>query len=458
MIKGKVTNTKRLGFGHALAQFCALFCLAILVAAGANIGLGPLLIALGIGTIMITVFGGVSMPFMATPSFVFLPALIIFMRGYETLPLGTPAWNFRLGGLLVSLWVSGLLYVFAATLVRYLGIKKMRRIFSPTFSGSLIVLLALASLPRVFMFTFYDPLILDQAALTKYVIIGLMSLFGYVVTTFLSKKPAGQAIFAAFVGLFTGLLVTTIIDAVELLWLSESITNTILFKALTPVNVPLTIFHDLESNFGFWQYLHFDLESLLLVVPLVGVALSEHIHAMTIYVIKQPQASEGLHADKTVLTEGIATMIGSMIGGYPLAISEDTVKIGANRHKARPFILILFAILILTLGMFPTVTYYLGVIPLPVIGGTLIGWISFEAVKGFNRVARLVHDDLHPQATALALIVLGLGITLSTMEFMSDFLGNTMFRMMIGTTPIPSFAIITLLAFLMNLATPRLVE
>ena len=448
----------KLGLSHAFGQFGALFSLALLIASGANIGLGPLLIGLGLGIVVITIFGGKSMPFVTTPSFVFLPALVIFMRGYETLAIGTPAWNFRLGGLLVSLWVSGLLYVFGATLVRYVGVKKMRRIFSPTFSGSLIVLLGLSLLPRVFMFAFYDPLLVTGASIPKYVIIGLMALFGYTVTTFLSKKPSSQAMLAALFGLLTGLLTTVIVDAVELLWLSESIDNTLLFRFMVVPSVLPTVFHDLEANFGFWQYLHFDFESLLLIVPLVLVAISEHIHALTVYALKEPQESAGLHADKTLLSEGIATMIGSMVGGYPLAISEDTVKMGVGRVKAHPISLIFIAVMTIALGIFPHVTYFLTAIPLPVIGGVLIGWIGFEAVKGFNRVARLVHDDLHPQATALSLIVLGLGFTLSSMEFISDFLGNTMFRLMVGTTPIPSYALVVLLAFLMNLATPRIVE
>jgi len=454
---GKKSKLK-LGLSHAFGQFGALFSLSLLVAAAANIGLGPLLLALGLGTILVTIFGGKSMPFVTMPSFVFLPALVIFMRGYETLAIGTPAWNFRLGGLLVSLWVSGLLYVFGATLVRYVGVKKMRRIFSPTFSGSLIVLLALSLLPRVFMFSFYDPLVETSTPMWKFITIGLMALFGYTVTTFLSKKPAGQAMLAALFGILTGILTTVIVDAIELLWLSESLDHTLLFRLIVIPDVALTVFHDLEANFGFWQYLHFDLESLLLIVPLVLVAISEHIHAMTVYVLKEPHSSEGLHADKTLLSEGIATMIGSMVGGYPLAISEDTVKMGVGRTKAHPISLIFIALITISIGLFPLISYYLNAIPLPVIGGVLIGWIGFEAVKGFNRVARLVHDDLHPQATALSLIVLGLGLTLSTMEFISDFLGNTTFRLMAGMTPIPSYAIIIALAFLMNLATPRIVE
>jgi len=448
----------KFGLAHAFGQLGALFSLAILTAAAANIGLGTLLIALGFGIVLVTIFGGKALPFVTTPSFVFLPAIVIFMRGYETLSIGTPAWNFRLGGLLVSLWISGLLYVFGATLVRYLGVKKMRRVFSPTFSGSLVVLLALSLLPRVFMFAFHDPLSTAGMTVPKIVIIATMSLFGYAITTFLSKKPSSRAMLSTLFGLLLGLVTTVIVDAVELLWLSESIDNTLLFRFIVTPSVPLTVFHDLEANFGFWQYLHFDLESLLLIVPMVLVAISEHIHAMTVYVIKEPSASEGLHADKTLLTEGIATMIGSMIGAYPLALSEDTTKMGVGREKAHPLSLILIAIVAIAIGIFPFITYFIQTIPLPVIGGVLIGWVSFEAVKAFNRIARLVHNDLHPQATALAIVVLGLGLTLAMMEFISDFLGNTTFRLMVGTLPIPSYAIIILLAFLINLATPRIVE
>jgi hypothetical protein len=133
----------------------------------------------------------------------------------------------------------------------------MRRIFSPTFSGSLIVLLALSLLPRVFMFSFYDPLVETSTPMWKFITIGLMALFGYTVTTFLSKKPAGQAMLAALFGILTGILTTVIVDAIELLWLSESLDHTLLFRLIVIPDVALTVFHDLEANFGFWQYLRF---------------------------------------------------------------------------------------------------------------------------------------------------------------------------------------------------------
>ncbi len=458
MKDSQVKTQQKLGFTNAFRQFGALFGWSLLVASAANIGLSPLLVGIAIATIGLVIFLRRQFPFIVTPSFVFLPALVIFMRGYETLAIGSPAWNFRLGGLLVSFWISGLLYILMATLVRQIGIKKMRRIFSPTFSGILIVFLTLALLPRVFIFGYYEPSLLEPTQSYKFIIIGLASFMGYLFATALAKKPGTQASYAILLGLVSGLLVATIIDAIELLWLSQTIEATILFRMFTAIDVPLTIFHHPEINFGFWQYLHFDIESLLLIVPLTLVTIGEHMHAMTIYALKDPELVTSPHADKTLLTEGLSVMVGGMITGYPFVISEDTVKMTMHSKKAHPLVLIGVAIIIMVIGIFMPVTYYLQLIPLPIIGGVLLAVLGFEAVKGFSRVARLVHDDLHPQATALGLLVLGLGMLLAIMEFVSDFLGNTTFRIMIGTTPIPSFLIIVIIAFVFNLLVPKLVE
>ena len=255
---------KRQAFGWAngFNQALAVFGWAVLIAISGNIGLAPLLIAIGLATIAKLALGGHRYPLWATPSFIFLPALFIFSRGLTTLTIGSPAWNFRMGGLFVTLWISGLAYILIATIVRYVGLQKMRRAFSPVFSGIIILLLALSLLPRIFQYAYYEPL-LGGVPSYKLLIIGLAAFMGYLITTSLAKKPGAQAKFAVLIGLASGLAATILVDAVEVLFLSKDLASTLLigrFDATLFQGVPLTVFHNMETSFGFFQYLHFDLE------------------------------------------------------------------------------------------------------------------------------------------------------------------------------------------------------
>lgn len=447
------------GWANGWRQWLAVFGWSLIVAVAANVGLSSILLAVGLSALLILILGGRRFPLWAAPSFVFLAALVIYSRSLETLQIGTPAWNFRLGGLLVSLWISGLLYILLATLARYVGIRRMRRVFSPAFGGVMVVLLALSLLPRIFSFAYYEPLLVTGTPAYKYILVAVAAFIGYFITTALGKKVGQQPTSAILIGLGGGLIMTLLLDAIELLWLSKLMDQTMMLGLMNAsffADVSLTPFHNLEGSFGFWQYLHFDWESLLLFVPLVPVAVSEHLAAMTRYALMAPETSP--HADKTILIEGVAVLVGGMVSGVPLTFNEDAVTIGTRAPKARPLVLIILALFTIAIGVYLPIARVFDMIPLPVIGGVLVAWAGYEAVRGFSRVTERIHDDLHPQATALAMVVLGFGILMTTMEFISDFLGNTSFRLMIGTTPVPSFLIIIVLAFLLNLIFPRLVE
>lgn len=452
---------KAIGWRNGFGQAGAIFAWSLVAASAANIGLGPLLIGIGVATLLLAALSRFRYSIIAAPSFIFIPALLIFARGYETLQIGTPAWLFRLGGLLVSLWISGLLYIILATLVRYVGLKKMRKIFSPIYSGVIIVLLALTSLPRIFMYTYYEPLLAMPEQTYKFAIIGIISFIGYLGATSLSKKAGSQPLTSGLVGIASGLAATLILDGIEVLFLSKLLSQTLLLKSFEVsmfAAVPLTVFHDLEGTFGFWQYLHFDWESLLLFTPLALIAVSEHIRAMTKYVINNQEGDQSAQADKTILSEGVSILVGGMACGYPLTINEETVAIATSSKKAHPILLGAIAVVFIGLGIFTPFGHVFSLIPLPVFGGVLIGWAGYQAISGFSRFSLLIHDQLHPQASALAMLLLGFGMLLGLLEFISDFLGNDMFRLVIGTTPIPSYLIMIVTAFIMNLMFPRLVE
>jgi xanthine/uracil permease len=348
-----------------------------------------------------------------------------------------------------------------ATLARYIGVRRMRRVFSPAFSGALMVLLALSLLPRIFSFAYYEPLLASGGPAYKYVLVAVAAFVGYFITTSLSKKVGQQPASAILIGLAGGVAMGLLLDAVELLWISKSLDETLMIGFMNAsffAETAPTPLHNLEAYFGFWQYLHFDWESLLLFVPLVLVTVSEHMASLTRYALAAPNPEESPHADKTILIEGVAVLVGGMVSGVPLTFNEDTVAIGTRLPKARPLVLVLLALFTIGLSAYLPIARAFDLIPLPAVGGVLVAWAGYQAVRGFGRVTERIHDDLHPQATALAMVVLGAGILMTTMEFISDFLGNTSLRIMIGTTPIPSYLIIILLAFVLNLLFPRLVE
>jgi len=457
-----MVNTKKptpivWGFKAALKQWAGFLVGSVLVAFAANLGLAQLLIAMGLATLVFVAIGGKKHPFMVGPAAVFLPALLIYARSYETLTIGTPAWQFRLGGLLVAIWISGLVYVVLASIVRFVGIKRIRRLFSPQFGNLLVAVILLTALPRVFLFTMREPLLAQPEATYKFYVIAIVALLTFALVTMLVPRGKTAEPWALLLGLCGGLLATLILDAVEILWLSKDIGSTLLLGRFNAglFAAPLTVFQDIPAQFGFWGYLHFDWESILLVVPFSFVALAEHIGAMTRFAQKTAETDAGLHADQTILAEGVAVLVGGMVSGYPLTISDAGVKIATEDQRPHPLTLTLLAAITFGLGVFTPVSAVLMALPLPLIGGLLLGWLASRATVAIGHFATSLKDEPQPGATAMALLIMALGFVMATLEFVGDVLGQDSWRIMIGATPLPSTLIIIMAAFVVNLMVPR---
>ena len=461
MVTANAEKRRIVGIKSAFKQWAYVLVLTLLVASAANLALPHLLLAVGLATIAFTIIGGRHQPFFIGASLVFLPALLIYAHSYQTLELGSPAWQFRLGGLLVSVWISGLIYIVLASIVRFVGIKRIRRFFSPSVSAILLGVLLLMLLPRIYVYSIWEPLAAQPAAGYKYYVIAVIAILGYVLTTMLSKRDKSSVPMALLIGLASGLASTLIIDAVEVLWLSKDIANTLFLSVFTSglfSAEPVLIYQDIPGQFAFWNYLHFDWESILLVVPFALVSIGEHIESMTAYAQKTVDEIHPLHADKTILSEGITVLVGGMVSGCPQTVNEAVGKAASEDKPAPPLALILLALLTIMLGSFTPITAILTSLPAPLLGGLLLAVVSHQALMSLARYIGYLKQEVHPSSIAIGVAVFIVGIILATFELVSYFTGQSSYRLMIGTIPIPYSLILILGSFAVNSILPRFQE
>jgi len=461
MVNAKAEKRTIVGVKSAFKQWAYVLTLALLMASAGNLALPHLLLALGLATLAFTIIGGRQQPFFIGASLVFLPALLIYAHSYQTLELGSPAWQFRLGGLLVSVWISGLVYIVLASIVRFVGIKRIRRFFSPSLGAILIGVLLLMLLPRIYVYSVWEPLLANPAAGYKYYLIAVVTIFAYVLTTMLSKHDKASVPIALLIGLAAGLASTLISDAVEVLWLSKDIANT-LFSSIFTSDLfsggAIVIYQDIPGQFAFWNYLHFDWESILLVVPFAFVSIGEHIESMTAYAQKTNEASHPLHADKTILSEGIAVLVGGMVSGCPQTVNETVSKTASEDKPATPLLFILLALLTIALASFTPITTILTSLPDPLIGGLLLALVAHQALISLSRYIGYLKKEVHPSSIAIGVAVLIVGVILASFELVSYFTGQTAYRLLIGTVPIPFSLILILGSFAVNSILPRFQE
>jgi uracil permease len=461
MIDTNSKTKKSLAIKTSLLQLLALVSTAFIFARASNMSLANILIAVAITSIIFILLNKGRIPLLMGASFTFLPALILLGHSGISLDITSSATAaYELGGIIVSVWIVGLIYIIVATLIRFTGIKRMRRFFAPGLAGVLLIVVSILIIPRIFMFTIYEPVQLLMTPLWKISIIAGVSFMFYIISTSLFKSHSFQQAFSLTVGILSGLLAAILLDSIELLWLSKDILNTIVFAQFGDGGSfsfqPIVIFEDVGTYFGFWQYLHFDARSLTLIVPLSILSLSLHLSKMTAYTNQTLDVLPSPRADSTLVGEGLGILLGGLLSGHPMTVSRVSVEIVGDEKKSSIIGQILVILIILILGIFTPFTSLLGVIPLAAVGGVLIGYSVMMILRGVALLWPGIASGKKPQWRALAIFTLALGLILGSFELMSDYIGNDSMRIVIGGLPIPSLLIVIVAAFIFNSLFPQL--
>ncbi|WP_029894230.1 uracil-xanthine permease family protein [Desulfohalovibrio reitneri] len=370
----------RLRPGNALLGAQMLFvAFGALVLVPLLTGLDPsvALFTAGAGTLIFQIVTRGSVPVFLASSFAFIAPII---EGVNT--WGIP-------GTLCGLAAAGVLYVLISFLVRAFGQGVMERLLPPIVVGPVIMVIGLILAPvAVNMATGMtgdgSARLMDEG---QALILSLTALAATVLTSIL-----GRGIFKLipiFVGIVVGYVLSLAFGAVDFTKLNEA------------AWFQMPNFVAPEWN---WQ-------AILYIMPVAIAPAIEHFGDMlAISSVTRKNYLEKPGIKNTLLGDGLATVLASMLGGPPNTTYSEVTGAVALTKVFNPAVMTWAAIAAVLLAFVGKLGALLQTIPAPVMGGIMVLLFGTIMVVGINSLVRAGQDLMKPRNMVIVALIVIMGV------------------------------------------------
>jgi len=438
-------KTSVLSFQHMFAMLGATVVVPLL----ANLSIPITLITAGLGTVIFYFMTKRKVPVFLGSSFAYLPALIAIVGNDK--PLGSLAWQQAMGGLVIAIFCTGLVYLLFALIVRIIGVDKVRKIFPPRVVGPVVIVLGMLLIPSI----------LWNNIVANYALVGSTSIAWKEWTTalitlvsiiFISAFAKSKSFFKAapiLLGFVIGYIYALAIGLVD-------------FSSVQ--NSDIVVFQSLGSLLGFYKYLHFDWNAIVMMVPLAFVTLMEHIgdiSANSTVCQKDFFVDPGI--DRTLAGDGLAIMAASALGGPPQTTYGENTAVLVITENYDPKNVFFAGLLAIFFGIFSIFGSVIATIPSAVIGGASIILFGMISASGLRMLIEHKADIGRTKDLIVVSVTLAVGLGLGALSVAGDIIGAisnytidaSFLKVMIGTIQVSPLAIATLIAILLNIFIPE---
>ena len=383
----------------------------------------------GAGTLVYVLFTKAKSPVFLGSSFAFLGSMAAAFAGATTVALGYL-------GLVLGAVFAGLVYVVIAIIVKISGVGWINKLMPPAVIGPTVAIIGLSLAgnaigdlqkgnvtKEVVEQAIVDGKIADvssfvpAASVYACIICGLITLFVTIICSVFGKKMAKLIPF--IIGILSGYAVAAVLTVIGTKTNNEAlqIINFDGFKALIDGGVGLHTFFSVPDftfvhAFGAFGELSGAYIAAVAVayVPVAFVVFAEHIadHKNISSIIERDLLEEpGLH--RTLLGDGVGSMVGALFGGAPNTTYGESiacVAISGNASVATILCTAVLAIIIAFLAPFAT---FLASIPSCVMGGVCIALYGFIAVSGLKMVQKVDLEDNRNLFVVSVILIAGIG-------------------------------------------------
>ncbi len=391
----------------ALQQLLAILAATIAVPSivGNGMSQSAALFGAGVGTIVYLIFTKFKSPVFLGSSFAFLGSMFAAFGGAASVSVGY-------AGLIIGAAFAGLVYVLIAIVVKIAGVKWISRLMPPVVIGPTVAIigLSLAGNAIANTFGFGSPQSsYNMEGVTIWINL-LCALVTLLTVIFFSVKGKGMLKLIPFIlGIIAGYLVAVIFTAIgqatgnrDLLILN--------FSAFQNMKwVPDFTF--VEAFKGFTSVdLKYIATLAVAYVPVAFVVFAEHIadHRNLSTIIGQELLEEpGLH--RTLLGDGIGSMVGAFFGGCPNTTYGESVGCVAITGNASVVTILATSLLAIAASFCGPFVTFLSTIPTCVMGGVCITLYGFIAVSGLKMLQPVDLNDNRNLFTASVILIAGIG-------------------------------------------------
>ncbi len=397
----------------ALQQLLAIIASTILVpvlvnALGVtNLNMDPssALIGAGFGTIVYLLFTKSKSPVFLGSSFAFLPSLYA-------------ATAFGYLGIFLGAAVAGLVYVIIAVIVKKYGTDWVNRLMPPTVIGPAVSIIGLGLAGNT------------AAQFTKTDLSGLAyswpaiacALVTMLVTMVVSVKGKGFAKLIPFIiGILAGYAVACVftvigntadIASMQIINFAPLVNNFENITVASFFSVPkLALVEGIKEVASGSSTAFANLGTIaVLFAPVAFVVFAEHIadHKNISSIIEKDLLKDpGL--DRTLLGDGIGSMVGTALGCCPNTTYGESVATVAVTKNASVSTIWTTAFMAIVLSFFTPFNCFINTIPQCVLGGISVILYGFIAVSGLKMIQTSDLNDNRNLFTVATILILGIG-------------------------------------------------
>lgn len=397
----------------AIQQVLAILAATIVVPVivGNGMSQGAALFGAGVGTLVYLLFTKFKSPVFLGSSFAFIGSMCAAFGGAATAAQGYL-------GIIIGAIFAGLVYVAIALVVKYAGTGWIDKIMPAAVIGPTVAVIGLSlagnAVGDVVKGAVYDAAnkvyVMNTTGMIS-IVCGLVTLFTVIACSVFGKKMLKMIPF--IIGILAGYAVASIFTIIGIIAENPAlkVINFGLFENLKNSWIPdftfvkaMDAFEDLS---GFGTFLG---EIAVAYVPVAFVVFAEHLadHKNISSIIEQDLLKDpGL--DRTLLGDGVGSMVGAFFGGCPNTTYGESVGCVAISGNASIVTIISAAIICIVSSFFAPFMVALATIPSCVMGGVCVALYGFIAVSGLKMIQKVNLEDNRNLFVVAVILITGIG-------------------------------------------------
>jgi len=393
-------------FQQLLAIMAATIAVPLIIKNGMNTAAA--LFGAGVGTLVYVAFTRKKSPVFLGSSFAFIGSMSAAFAGATTVAAGYV-------GLIIGAAFAGLVYVVIALFIERIGVDWVNRIMPPVVIGPTVAIIGLSLAANAVGDLQTSSLTGERTQFA--VLVGIVALLGVMLASTYGKSHAKMIPF--IIGILAGYIVAAILTfiGVQTGYKPMQILNYQPIVDLFANGISFSTFFKIP-DFTFITALDglkdVDLGYIGTVavayIPVSFVVFAEHIadHKNISSIIEKDLLTDpGL--DRTLLGDGIGSMVGAFFGGCPNTTYGESVACVAITKNASVLTIIGAAIECILISFFTPFVTFISTIPACVMGGVCMALYGFIAVSGLKMVQKIDLDHNKNLFVISSILISGIG-------------------------------------------------
>ncbi len=392
----------------AFQQLLAILAATIAVPSiiGNGMSQSAALFGAGVGTLIYLLFTKFRSPVFLGSSFAFLGSMFAAFAGAVSTEAGY-------AGLIIGAFFAGIVYVIIAVIVRIAGVEWINKLMPPVVIGPTVAIIGLSLAGNAVSDSLNGAYLSDASAYIMSTntwlcfICAIVTLLVIVICSVYGKKTLKLIPF--IIGILAGYIVASAFTAIGMASGNEDFIIIDFSKFLSIQWIPDFTF--ITAAKGFSELTGDYIATIAVAyIPVAFVVFAEHIadHKNLSSIINRDLLENpGLH--RTLLGDGVGSMVGAVFGGCPNTTygeSVGCVAITGNASVITIFATAIMAIIISFVGPFVT---FLSTIPSCVMGGVCITLYGFIAVSGLKMVQQVDLNENRNLFVVSVILIAGIG-------------------------------------------------